>query len=78
MADRIDHTSARIPAPSKPLLRSMASAGYRVGGEMTLRRVIPFASLNSDVQDNWVSVATAMYAELALAGGAKVSKVTDA
>jgi len=56
----------------------MASAGYRVGGEMTLRRVIPFASLNSDVQDNWVSVATAMYAELALAGGAKVSKVTDA
>lgn len=71
MANRIDYKTAKLPAPTPALLMRMAGAGYKYNVEIAA--IDPKRELKdqgSDVQDIWVGVARAMYAEVAVAGGA--------
>lgn len=80
MADRIDHSSAHMPAPTRDLLLRMAVAGHAMSCRCAAvqNRIPPFDGLGSDVQDTWLSVAQAMYAEVAVMGGARVMPVEPA
>ena len=77
MADRINHNTGRLPPPTEALLAKMATAGHRASVELAaVRTKVPeWKNLGFDERENWVTVARAMYAEVAVAGGAEVKRV---
>lgn len=77
MAHRVDHNRAMIPPPTRELLTKMAKAGYDSGMELTGMSRKPLADCGDDVRDMWHTIAQAMYAVVALEGGAGKIKLAE-
>lgn len=77
MAHRIDHTRAMIPPPTRELIDKMARAGYDAGLSLTGTERKPLAECGNDIRDMWYTIAQAMYATVALEGGASKIKLAE-
>jgi hypothetical protein len=79
VARRIIHQDVKLPEPTSDLLRSCAKAGYLalVTG-MAVRFDTDFTdwdSLKKQYQEVWEQSARAMYAVIAIQGGALVEEI---
>lgn len=78
MASRINHAKAKLPPPNYELFGRMAAAGYMQTCEFSGREEsTAFMHIPSEVQDHWRSIARAMYAVVAVTGGATVGVVPE-
>lgn len=80
-AVRVDHRRARLPAPTPGLIEAMARAGceaYWVAtwGEKDAAKLL--FDTSPDARADWEAVARKMYAQVALAGGARTQPIAGA
>ncbi|QDP54704.1 MAG: hypothetical protein Tp1124DCM412911_40 [Prokaryotic dsDNA virus sp.] len=81
IAKRVDHTEARMPAPSQALIKACAKAGYlAMATSMDTAFDYDFTDwddLKRSYREVWEQVARALYAVIAIQGGAIVEEIPN-
>lgn len=77
MAARIDHTEARIPAPTADLVGQMAKAVLVALIERGLIEPCEWNGLDEYTRDALMEVAKRCYGTVAMFGGAKLKPIKD-
>ena len=79
MGQRIDHRGLKLPAPDQALIERMAEEGYTFMCESWkddgllngAKPALPWKDVPERTRHRWLRCAKIMYAQVAIAGGAK-------
>lgn len=85
MGQRIDHRGLKLPAPDQALIERMAEEGYTFMCESWkddgllngAKPALPWKDVPERTRHRWLRCAKIMYAQVAIAGGAKSRTIRE-